>query len=99
MLIKKIFKKNYYISLEQINSRLRDKKPNNNDFLNLEKNLDIYYEFPPIIKIKKNKWNEDMTEPYLETEKEILDNNNINFLDFKEELQNYNYITYIKLRT
>jgi len=40
-----------------------------------------------------------MTEPYLETEKEILDNNNINFLDFKEELQNYNYITYIKLRT
>jgi len=40
-----------------------------------------------------------MTEPYLETEKEILDNNNINFLDFKDELQNYNYITYIKLRT
>jgi hypothetical protein len=40
-----------------------------------------------------------MTEPYLETEKEILDNNNINFLDFKDELQNYNYIAYIKLRT
>jgi len=98
LLIKKIFKKNYYISLEQISSRLRDRKPNNNDFLNLEKNLDIYYEFPPIIKIKNNKWNEDMTKPHLETEKEILDSDNIDFLDFKDELKNYNYITYIKLR-
>jgi hypothetical protein len=39
-----------------------------------------------------------MTKPHLETEKQIQDSDNIDFLDFKDELQSYNYITYIMLR-
>mgnify|MGYP001156791587 CR=1 FL=1 len=85
-IIKKIFIQNYNFSNDKIFSRLRDHKMNKNDFSNIEKNMDIYYEFPPLFF-----HNENSTKP-------IFENKNIEFEIPKEELLNYNNITYIKLK-
>jgi hypothetical protein len=85
-IINKIFKKNYYFSSDKINSRLRDHQPNVNDFKNIEKNIDTYYEFPPIVKKS-----EIATKP-------IFDDIDVNFEVSKSELSSYNHITYIKLK-
>ena len=98
MFFKKKIYKNFYIQLDEITSRLRDRKPNNIDFKQIEKVLDIYYEFPPIIKIDKTKWGDDANQDFYRTESPILDEMTLNFEDFKDELKIYNYITYIKLK-
>ena len=85
-MLKKIFFKNYYFPVNNITSRIRDHKFNLNDFKNIENNIDIYFEFPPIIK----------SESY--TKDPILKSLNIDFGDAKDELKSYNYITYIKLK-
>ena len=84
-IIKKIIIKNYFVNKDKIISRLRDHQKNENDFKNLEKIIDIYYEFPPLLKKC-----DSSTKP-------ILENNNTNFEISKKELLNYNYITFIKL--
>ena len=83
-ILKKIFIKNYFFPKDKIMSRLRDHKKNENDFKNLEKIIDIYYEFPPLFYKC-----EESTKP-------ILENNEINFEVSKKELLSYNYITFIK---
>jgi hypothetical protein len=97
LLFKKKINKNYYISLDEIISRLRDRKPNSTDFKNINKNIETYFEFPPIIKITKDEWDNDTNKDFLITTKPLLDNVTSNIEDFKSELQAYNYITYIKL--
>ena len=84
-IFKKIFFEKYYFSNDKILSRLRDHKKNENDFKNIEKNIETYYEFPPLTKKFKN-----ATNPILLNEKD-------NFGILKEELYSYNYITFIKL--
>ena len=96
--IKKLINKNYLITLDQINSRLRDQKANLNDFNNLEKNIETYYEFPPINKFKKTFLGIDVEKEGFETEEPLLKVLNNNILEFKDELDYYNYITYIKLK-
>jgi len=83
--LKKIFLKDYYFSNDKILLRLRDNKKNENDFKNIEKNIETYFEFPPLYK-----HNEDSTVP-------ILTNNEINFELSKKEILSYNYITFVKL--
>tara|TARA_B100000674_G_C37724308_1_gene861270 strand:- start:15 stop:833 length:819 start_codon:yes stop_codon:yes gene_type:complete len=85
-ILKKIFLKNYYISKDKIISRLKDHKMNKNDFSNIEKNIDIYFEFPPLLFHSEN------------STKPIFENNNNEFEITREELLNYNHITYIKLK-
>ena len=85
-MLKKIFFKNYYFPLNQISARIRDHKYNINDFKNIEKNIDIYFEFPSIINNKSGVGDS------------IIKNLNIDFEDAKDELKSYNYITYIKLK-
>jgi len=85
-MLKKIFFKNYYFPVNNITSRIRDHKFNLNDFKNIENNIDVYFEFPPIIN----------SESY--TKDPILKSLNIDFGDAKYELKSYNYITYIKLK-
>ncbi|MDA7769905.1 hypothetical protein N8925_01185 [Candidatus Pelagibacter sp.] len=97
LFIKKKFKDNYYISLDEINSRLRDRKPNSIDFKNIEKIMETYFEFPPIINIKSN-WGYDTAKELYRTEKPLIDYDKLNLNEFSKELQIYNYITYIKLR-
>ena len=85
-ILKKIFFKNYYFPVNNITSRIRDHKFNLNDFKNIENNIDIYFEFPPIIN----------SDTY--TNEPILKSLNIDFGDDKDELKSYNYINYIKLK-
>ena len=94
---KKKFKNNYYISLDEINSRLRDRKPNPNDFNNINKIIETYYEFPPIIDIKHN-WGYDTKKELYKTEKPLIEFDKLDLDEFKNELQTYNYITYLKLK-
>ena len=84
--VKKIFVKNYYFSNEKIEFRLRDHKPNLNDFKNIEKSIDTYYEFPPIINCAV-----DTTQP-------LFKSNDYNVDIPKEEINDYNYLTFIKLK-
>jgi hypothetical protein len=85
ILKKKIFN-NYYISLDYINSRLRDVAPNSYDIKTLSKNIETYYEFPKldnILKIlKKNKSHKILEE--------------INAL--RNNSQSNNYLTFITLK-
>tara|TARA_B100001029_G_scaffold156462_1_gene141882 strand:- start:219 stop:1037 length:819 start_codon:yes stop_codon:yes gene_type:complete len=85
-MMKKIFNKNYYFPLNKITSRIRDHYLNPNDFKNIEKIIDIYFEFPPIINNKSG-----IKEP-------IFKNLDIDFEDAKDELKSYNYLTYVKLK-
>ena len=75
--------KNYYISLDYINSRLRDVAPNYYDFEILNKNIEVYYEFPKsnniLKKLKNNKLIKEITA-------------------LKANSQSNNYLTYIKLK-
>ena len=54
IILKKIFLKNYYADFElnEINNRIRDRKINDVDYLNLKKIIKDYYEFPSIIDLK-----------------------------------------------
>ena len=85
-ILKKIFLKDYYFSNDKILFRLRDHKKNENDFKNIEKSIETYFEFPPLYKN-----HEDSTAP-------ILTNNEIDFEISKKELLSYNYITFVKLK-
>jgi len=84
-ILKKIFLKDYYFQNDKILFRLRDHKKNENDFKNIEKNIETYFEFPPLYK-----HNENSTPP-------ILTNNEIKFEISNKELLNYNCITFVKL--
>jgi predicted HTH domain antitoxin len=88
IIFKKIFFKNYYADLElnEIHNRIRDRRINCDDYLNLKKNIKEYFEFPSIIdlKLKNAKF------LFKKTPKEL------NFI--KNELYYYNYITYIKIK-
>jgi hypothetical protein len=88
IILKKIFIKNYYADLElnEIHNRIRDRKINSVDYPNLKKIIKTYYEFPSIVdlKLKGTKF------LFKKEPKEL------NFI--KNELDYYNYITYIKLK-
>ena len=71
--------------VREILFRLRDHKKNENDFKNIEKNIETYFEFPPLYK-----YNEDSTAP-------ILTNNEMKFEISNKELLSYNFITFVKL--
>jgi hypothetical protein len=88
IILKKIFIKNYYADLElnEIHNRIRDRKINSVDYPNLKKIIKTYWEFPSImdLKLKGTKF------LFKKEPKEL------NFI--KNELDYYNYITYIKLK-
>jgi len=88
IILKKIFIKNYYADFElnEIHNRIRDRKINSVDYPNLKKIIKTYYEFPSIVdlKLKGTKF------LFKKEPKEL------NFI--KNELDCYNYITYIKLK-
>ena len=95
MIIKKKIDNGNLIKLDKIISRLRDYPANNHDFDSAKKNINIYFEFPPIVKNKK--WIKNKGNLY-ETEKPIIkDNSLINNVE-ENELQDFNFLTYIKLR-
>ena len=88
LLFKKIFinKFNSYKDLNIINDRIRDYNLNENEFINIDKIIDTYYEFPPIIPQKFN------------SEKALLDKVDDNLKKYLDELNVYNNFTFIKLK-
>ena len=90
-IIKKIFlsKYNSDIDLNNINQRIRDAFYNKETSRYLNDLFETYYEFPPLI---NNNHNNEMCK------KPILQETPKNILEFSNELLDYNFITYIKLK-
>ena len=91
IIIKKIFlsKYNSNIDLNNINQRIRDALHNKESTSHLNDLFETYYEFPPLI--SNYQINEMYKSPLLqETPKDIL--------EYSDELLDYNFITYIKLK-
>ncbi len=98
-LFKKKINKNYFISKDVLSSRfLRDVKPNKVDFKYIERNIEIYYEFPPIFKSVKTKWKDDWDNIKYPTEEPILDESEKSENQTAyDEAKFYTWITYVKL--
>ena len=75
----------YQINLDKILFRLRDYKASKNDFDNINKNIEIYYEFPPLID------NGDISK------KPLMNEIDLDLEVTREDLKGYNNLTYIKL--
>tara|TARA_B100000795_G_scaffold260027_1_gene235503 strand:+ start:399 stop:1229 length:831 start_codon:yes stop_codon:yes gene_type:complete len=88
ILLKKIFMKSYNAShdLYLLHNRIRDYNLHDNEFSNINKIIESYYEFPPI---NENKPNSE--KPIIVKDDEILKK-------YYSELKYYNHITYIKLK-
>jgi len=88
IIIKKntLTKYNAYEDINKINGRIRDFSFHKNYINNVKKNIDEYFEFPPLIKIK------------MKAKKPLLKKINIRLNKFLNELNFYNYITFIKLK-
>lgn len=88
IIIKKMISSKYnaYNDLNSINGRIRDFYFNKNYLNNIKKNINTYFEFPPLIKIK------------MKTKKPLLKKTDTKLKKFFAELKSYNYITLIKLK-
>ena len=78
-------------------------KPNKQDKFFLEKNLDIYFEFPPIYKPPITRWNDPWTNENYPTKKPIIDsisNEEVNSSKdfYKYECKYYTWICYARLK-
>ncbi len=88
IILKKIFNKNYNakVDLDKISKRIRDGSDEKNWFENINKTIDCYYEFPPITKYENNL-----------SDKPLLDDIPDNLKIHLNQINEYNFLTYIKL--
>ena len=98
MIFKKKILKNYYISFDILRSRLRDVKPNKKDFEFIKKNIELYYEFPPLFKTRSNYKNNKSIKT-----KPLFNAQYIKYLDASEDEFDYfntitNSLTFVKLK-
>ena len=86
--LKKIMVKNYNASydLYLLHNRIRDHHLHKNEFNNLDKIIETYYEFPPI------------SNQELDSEKSIFINKSKKLKQYQSELKHYNYLTHIQLK-
>ena len=91
IIMKKIFlsKYNSDIDLNHINQRLRDSFQNKETFNYINNLIETYYEFPPLIAYNKN----DKI-----TKKPLFNESPKNMIEYSDQLFDYNFITYIKLK-
>ena len=93
MMIKKKITRNYYISIDTLKSRLRDQKPNKFDFYNVEKNIEKYFEFPPIFESNR------IIGKYQNTENPIFNKSYKKYFNLSEsELKSHSSVTFIKIK-
>ena len=76
----------YFKDLDIIQNRIRDFYFYKNYKNNIKNNIDFYFEFPPLVKIK------------MKTKKPLLKKINLKSSELFKELKFYNYITFIKLK-
>tara|TARA_B110000971_G_C19973774_1_gene483923 strand:+ start:517 stop:1347 length:831 start_codon:yes stop_codon:yes gene_type:complete len=88
ILLKKMILKNYNASynLYLLRNRIRDYYQDNDEFKNLNKIIETYYEFPPI------------SNQTLESDQSIFIKDSKKLDSYQSELKYYNYLTYIKLK-
>ena len=91
IIMKKIFlsKYNSNIDLNHINQRMRDSFQNKETFNYINNLIGTYYEFPPLIAYNKN----DKI-----TKKPLFNETPKNMIEYSDQLFDYNFITYIKLK-
>ena len=89
----------YFMPKQKINEwYLDERKPNLSDFKNLQKNIKIYFEFPPVLKLNKIAWSGEWSKDF-PTKKPLFPHNQIKNLKIdKEEFNSYNWISYINLK-
>ena len=93
MILKKKIFKNYYFSNDILKSRLRDQKPNKFDFHYVNKNIDKYFEFPPIFKLKRK------VKKIEKTESPIFTENYKKYFNLSDtELNSHSSVTFVKLK-
>ena len=93
MILKKKIFKDYYFSNVILKSRFRDQKPNKFDFHYLNKNIDKYFEFPPIFKSKRKNGR------YQKTETPIFNESYKKHFSLSDtELESHSSVTYIKIK-
>ena len=89
--------KNRYPFIDHHRFRSNHVAPNKTDLKYLNKNIDIYYEFPPIFQPEKN-LAEDIDFSAYETKKPLLtDEEEKKYKIAHDEKNSYNWLTYIKL--
>ncbi len=88
IILKKIISNKYnaFKDLDIIQNRIRDFSFYKNYKNNIKNNIDFYFEFPPLVKIK------------MKTKKPLLKKINLKSSELFKELKFYNYITFIKLK-
>ena len=94
-LSKKLFKDSYY---NYDLNKLKDIRPNNIDGKLLSKNIDIYYEFPPLLKDDRY----ETEGPIFSSLEDLLQNCNENIsLNVEKDIReatNYAWFCYVKLK-
>lgn len=74
-------------------------QPNNNDSRMMQKHLDVYYEFPPVIKADQTRWGDEWDETYYPTPEPLLERPTKSSHDvFLDEAEYYTWICYAKLK-
>ena len=73
--------------------------PNSHDAKMIEKNIEIYYEFPPVIKTEKTRWGDDWDEVNYPTSEPLLKGlKSPSMQIFIDEAIYYTWICYVKLK-
>jgi len=60
--------------------------------------LDVYYEFPPVVKGDKTRWGDVWTDDEYPTKPPLLEEKSTSMEDFFEGYENYTWICYAKLK-
>ena len=86
-----------------IHSQLQDKEwilPNSHDAQMLEKKLEIYYEFPPVVIDSHTRWGDTWEPPHYPTVPPLVDGTvPAPWQIFQQESQFYNWICYVRLKS
>ena len=73
--------------------------PNAIDSRMLQKQLEVYYEFPPVFKMSKTRWGDEWNDELYPTPKPLLEQSNKSTHEvFWDEALNYTWICYAKLK-
>ena len=98
---KKKIKKNFKQEIQKYDLAIQDVFETKNHFNNLEKIIDIYFEFPPVFKNKFTRWGDLWIDESYPTKEALLDLNTVNIEKYKEiynESNSYNWMCYVKLK-
>jgi hypothetical protein len=79
--------------------KIKEVVPNSEDSDYLQSNLDVYYEFPPVYKSEKTRWNDNWDETHYPTPEALLNQNSeTQYSLFLDECIYYTWICYAKLK-